>query len=237
VADAPQRSRLTAVLVQRLDERAIETTLHELGIARGRSVMIVVGGAAGLDVNLEPALARLFTDAILPAAQRCDATIVDGGTDSGVMRIAGAARRSLRSDVPLVGVVAEGTTTWGGSDEHDAAPLEPNHTQVVLVPGRTWGDESRWIPLIAAAIADGAPQLAVVIGGGDVTRQDVRNIGATSTPIVAVRGTGGVADALAVLADSSRVIAVDALSAPEVLLDRLITELTTGGRLDESGDQ
>ncbi len=228
MADAPQRSRLTIVLVRRLDERSIETTLRDLGVARGHSVMIVVGGAAGLDASLEPAVALLFTEAILPAAERCGATIVDGGTDSGVMRIAGSARQSQHSDVPLVGVVAEGTTTWGGSDEHDAAPLEPNHTHVILVPGRRWGDESRWIPLIAAAIADGAPQVAVVIGGGDVTRRDVRNIGETSTPIVAVRGTGGVADSLAVLAGSSRVVDVDALVAPGILLDRLVTELTAG---------
>jgi SLOG in TRPM, prokaryote len=211
-----------------MDERSLSTTLDQLGLERGRPVVIVVGGAAGLDAQLEAPLTRLFTDAVFPACARRGATLVDGGTDAGVMQIAGTTRRSLRSEVPLVGVVAEGTTNWGGSDLPDAASLEPNHSHVILVPGRHWGDESPWIPRIAAAIADGAPQAAIVVGGGEVTERDVRNIARSGAPIVAIRGTGGVADSFDDLSGEPWVTAIDALAAPQTLFECLMTELAPG---------
>jgi hypothetical protein len=137
------------------------------------------------------------------------------------MRIAGISRSTAHADVPLVGVVADGTTTWGGSDLSDAAPLERNHSHVLVVPGSVWGDESPWIPRVAAAIAGGEPMAAIVVGGGDITDDDVQNIMRSGTPLIAIRNTGGAADRLWAQAPDERVILVDALDQPGALVTAL----------------
>jgi hypothetical protein len=205
------------VIVRYIDERSLGPIIQELGMSRPRPVLIVVGSADSLPPELKPAIARLFTDAIFPVCRARGAAIVDGGTDSGVMRVAGRARRGAYDDVPLIGVVAEGTTTWGGSDLPSAAPLEPNHSHALLVPGQAWGDESPWIPRVAAALAGREPMAAIVVGGGDVTDEDVQNIAHSDTSVIAVRNTGGTADRLWARTPDARIVLVDALERPEAL--------------------
>jgi SLOG in TRPM, prokaryote len=138
---------------------------------------------------------------IIPALDSWGVTIVDGGTDAGVMRVMGQARDAAGASFPLVGVAAEGTVMVPGTrPASGAAALEPHHTQVILVPGDDWGDESPWLSRVAEAIADGQPELTLVVNGGQITYDDIEHSLAAGRPVIILAGTGRTADTIAAAA-------------------------------------
>ena len=132
----------------------------------------VVGGAG--DLPDDQGLGSLFAE-IVALSERLRSSIVDGGTDAGIMRLVGKARVAAQATFPLVGVAAEGTVVIPGGlpAGEDAYPLEPNHSHFVLVPGSDWGDEVPWLGRVAEALAGSAPTATVLVNGGDVARRDV----------------------------------------------------------------
>ena len=175
----------------------IPAVLRTLGVDVHRPVLVSVGGAAGMTPDdlavMAEALAR-----IIPALDRWGAALVDGGTDSGVMKVMGRLRAAAGARFPLVGVAAEGTVVLPGTSARpDAAALEPHHTQVILVPGQAWGDESPWLSRVATAIADGQPSLTLVVNGGQITYDDIDHSRQAGRPVIILAGTGRVADTIA----------------------------------------
>jgi hypothetical protein len=178
-------------------ERAedLERALVELGLAQRRPTLVLVGGAAGIDESDVARLAPVFDELAL-AAERYGATVVDGGTDVGVMRLLGRARADRRATFPLVGVVPEKLADPYGRDGR-GTPLEPNHTHFVLVPGERWGDEVPWLARVADVLADGRPSVTVLVNGGEVARKDVAESVRAARPVLVVGGSGRAADELA----------------------------------------
>ena len=196
----------------------IPAALERLGVDRGRPVLVLVGGAGGLaDRDLET-LAGVVSAAVVPAVVRHRAVVVDGGTDSGVMRLIGRSRSTAGADFPLVGVAAEGTIAVPGMTPGlaDAAELEPHHTGVLLVPGSSWGDEAPWITGVAGAIADGRPSVTVLANGGEIAYADVTGSLAAGRPVVVLAGSGRTADAIARAAagDGSEARATEIAASP-----------------------
>ena len=178
----------------------LSATLKALDIAVPRPVLVLVGGAGGMSPAQMAALAGTIGQ-IIPALGDWGAAVVDGGTDSGVMRVMGQARDQAGAGFPLVGVAAEGTVVLPGAQPaRHAAPLDPHHTQVILVPGETWGDESPWLSRVAAAIADGLPSLTLVVNGGEITYDDIEHSLRAGRPVIILAGTGRTADAIAAAA-------------------------------------
>ena len=178
----------------------LPAALKTLGITAGRPVLVLVGGAGGMSAGQMAALAGVI-GTIIPALGDWGAAVVDGGTDSGVMRVIGQARDRAGASFPLVGVAAEGTVIVPGErPAPDAAPLDPHHSQVILVPGDTWGDESPWLSLVAAAIAGGRPSLTLVVNGGAITYDDIEHSLRHGRPVLVLAGTGRTADAIAAAA-------------------------------------
>jgi SLOG in TRPM, prokaryote len=178
---------------------SVAAALASAGLPVGVSVVVLVGGAGGL----QPAEARtcsvLFERVLLPVIEEIGGVLVDGGTDTGIMSLAAKARRSIGGQLPHVGVVAEGTVRWPGSthEPEDAADLEPDHTHFVAVPGDRWGDEATWLSVVASAIAGTAPSVTVLANGGDVAYEDVRLSIAQQRPVLVLDGTGRSAAAIA----------------------------------------
>jgi SLOG in TRPM, prokaryote len=115
------------------------------------------------------------------------------------MRLMGQARAEIHANFPLVGVSPTDLVDLPGQTSilEDSAPLEPNHTHFLLVPGNRWGDESHWLAQVASAIASDAPSITVLINGGEVTWQDAeKNLEAGRT-LVVIAGSGRTADVLA----------------------------------------
>jgi hypothetical protein len=177
---------------------ALTRELTAGGVASPMPAVVVVGGAGGVEAAYAERCARLFAEVLIPVLTATGATVIDGGTDAGITHLLGAARRQAGAGGQHVGVVARGTVAW--PDEADAggkAPLEPNHTHVVVVPGADWGDEVPWLSSVAAAIAGDAPSLTLLANGGEIAYRDVEASLAAGRRIFVLAGTGRTADEIA----------------------------------------
>lgn len=174
------------------------TTLDELRARLGPRppdgrAIALIGGAGGLDAADREALAAFFGR----LATHLDATgtaVVDGGTDSGVMRMIADARAALGGTFRLVGIVPRGALE---RTTRDGTPIEvaPEH-EVVPVPGDAFGDESTWLFAAADHLAGGdAP--TVVVNGGRLTLDEAEDRLAGRHLVVVVGGSGRAADTLA----------------------------------------
>jgi hypothetical protein len=199
----------------------LDAALATLGLGDPRAVLVVVGGAQTLAGAQLDAVEQLLAAVVVPVCDEVAATVVDGGTDSGVMAAMGRARAAAGGMLPLVGVVAAGTVVGGGGSDGETtvaepAELEQHHTHFVVVPGTEWGDESPWIVEVARRLAGGSAVAGLLVGGGGIAAADVDNLVAAGYPVLALSGSGGVADRLA-REDRSPVDAVDGLAhAPEL---------------------
>jgi hypothetical protein len=195
---APRTARVTGAA-------ALPAILSDVSIGTRRPVLVVVGGASGVSPEHLQIAAGILREYIIPALDRRGGAVVDGGTDSGIMRVMGLARSAAGASFPLVGVAAEGTVSLPGrTAAPDAVRLEPHHTHVILVPGGRWGDESPWLSRVATVIAAGQPSLTLVINGGQITYDDIRHSLQASRPVIVVAGTGRTADAIAAAARGER---------------------------------
>lgn len=172
--------------------------VRSLGIRAGRPVVAVVGGAGGLGPELLEQLATVFTSVIGPVIRERDAAAVDGGTDSGVMRLLGLAR-AAGDPFPLIGVAARETVDYPGhhGSNADSSPLEPHHSHFVLVPGAEWGDEASSLAEVASLVAGGGPSATVLVNGGGISLTDAERSVAEGRPVVVLGGTGRSADRIA----------------------------------------
>jgi SLOG in TRPM, prokaryote len=198
--------------------------LEQLGLGGSYPTLVLVGGAGRMDPADLERLRPVFEEALVPVAQAANAVLVDGGTDSGVMRLLGQARARRGATFPLVGVAAAATVALSGdrSPHPDAAPLEPNHTQFLLVPGQDWGDESPWLASVATALAGANPSATVVVNGGPIVLTDVAHSVAAKRPVLLVAGSGRSADLL-----------IGALQGREV--DKQTARLAASGLLSAAG--
>jgi hypothetical protein len=177
----------------------IAAALDSAGLGTDRAVIVLVGGAGGMGKKAFRTVDRVLRDDVVPVVERRNAVVIDGGTDSGVMRLIGRARSALGGRFPLIGVAAEGTVLvpGAGTPSPDAVELEPNHTLFLLVPGRRWGDESRWMMDVAGVVAGRRSSVTVLMNGGQVAYTDVAASLASGRPVVVLAGSGGTADAIA----------------------------------------
>jgi hypothetical protein len=182
------------------DEGDLLAALDQFELRRGSPVLVLIGGAGGMDEDDVRTLDIVLRHGVLPAVADRDATVVDGGTDAGVMRAIGQARFAVSAGFPLVGVAAEGTVRAPGIGTppiENAADLEPNHTHFVLVPGRVWGAESPWITHVADVIAAESPSVTILVNGGEIAFDDVSGSLERGRPVIVLAGTGRTADAIA----------------------------------------
>jgi SLOG in TRPM, prokaryote len=177
----------------------IVLAIDSAGVRRDRAVIVLVGGAGGIDGQDLESLRQVLQNDVVPVAERLGAAVIDGGTDSGVMRLMGRARSGLGGRFPLVGVAAEGTVVVPGTGppSSDAVELEPNHTLFLLVPGTQWGDEARWITQVAAIVAGSGPSVTILVNGGQIAYTDVSGSLSSGRPVVVLAGSGRTADAIA----------------------------------------
>lgn len=106
---------------------------------------MIVGGAGKMEADSLSRLQRVFTEIIAPLAQTLNATVIDGGTDCGVMQLMGQARHEIAGTFPLIGVSAIGTVILpDGSPPPSDEPPNSNPTIVILssFPVTTGGGKS-----------------------------------------------------------------------------------------------
>jgi SLOG in TRPM, prokaryote len=161
-------------------------------------VILLFGGAAGLDHSRKAQLATLLADGVTPVAAEAGALIIDGGTQSGVMEIMGEAVARSREAVHLLGVAPKGKVTnpeiAGASKISDGAPLEPNHSHFVLVESNRWGGETTMMLELARAF--NAPTVAILVNGGMIAADEALQSVRHGWPLLVIEGSGRIADEL-----------------------------------------
>jgi len=208
----------------------ISSALDVLSLNRKQPVIVIIGGAGGVrEEDWDPI--RKAMGIIGQIAHETGAAIIDGGTDSGVMAINGEIRVKKGFAYPLIGIAAQGTVKWPGRKltpaEQDtlneyAGPLDPNHTHFILTPGNEWGDESSWIAETATQLSGNKPSIAVLINGGNISRdRDVPNNMKAGRPVLVIEGTGRAADEFATQRPSTKLMQFIHISDPDILDEKL----------------
>jgi hypothetical protein len=187
-----------AVVVTAPRDATAKAILDALEIASPRALILLFGGAAGLDESRKVHLATLFADGVTPVAAELGALIIDGGTQSGVMAMMGEAVARHPGKCQLLGIAPKGKITnpeiTGVSTISEGAALEPNHSHFVLVESAEWGGETG--KMLELARAFNARIVAILVNGGaiagDEALQSVRN----GWQLLVFEGSGRFADEL-----------------------------------------
>lgn len=189
------------------DRPQLAQTLQQMGLGAPQPTLVLIGGADYLNSSRSAHLQALFQQVLAPLAQELGLYIVDGGTDSGVMRLIGQARQAIGGTFPLIGVAPNELVLMPGetSLNPDATPLETHHTHCLLVPGSEWGDESEWIALTASLLAGRYPSVTVLINGGSVAWKDALCSVQAGRQLWVMLGSGRTADQIAMALQGSRV--------------------------------
>jgi hypothetical protein len=177
--------------------------LRVLGLHDSQPALFVAGGAGGMQPDEITRTRPLFTDGLARFAEDYDVAVVDGGTDSGVMKLIGDAHRERNSRFPLIGVAPIDAVRFSGHRERDLKLplLNMGHTHFVFVDGDCFGDESDMLVGLASALARGLskPLVGLVVNGGEVTRQETyqRALSSRDIQLLVVEGSGRFGDELA----------------------------------------
>jgi hypothetical protein len=175
-----------------------QTILKSLGIVQPHALIMVFGGAKGLDDSRNARLGELFTSAVAPAAAEAGALIIDGGTQSGVMAMMGEALARDGRESQLLGIAPAGKVTYPGGPKDanigDGAPLEPNHSHFVLVESDEWGDETGTMFKLAEAL--NVAVVTMLINGGPIAEDEALRSVRNGWPLLVVEGSGRFADEL-----------------------------------------
>jgi hypothetical protein len=187
-----------AVVVTAGRDADAQSILKTLDIAQPHALIMVFGGAKGLDDSRKARLVELFTNAIAPAAANLGALVMDGGTQSGVMAMMGEALAKGGRRSQLLGIAPAGKVIYPGdrSDENIAggALLEPNHSHFVLVESDEWGGETGTMFKVAKAL--NVPVTTMLINGGQIAGSEALESVRNGWQLFVIEGSGRFADEL-----------------------------------------
>ncbi len=193
----PMSNGLIASAIRVESAKDLSHVRSELGFQSARPVLVILGGAGKMSESDLNRLRSLFIKVLAPLVEVVGASIVDGGTDFGVMQMIGQARAEISGKFPLIGVTPVGKVALPGQiPPEEITALEPNHSHFVLIPGSDWGDESPWLAQVATVIAQGKPSVALLVNGGEISKKDVFHSLKENRHVLAVAGSGRLADAL-----------------------------------------
>jgi sulfur carrier protein ThiS len=213
------------------DIEELEQTISQMGLT-DRPVVVLVGGhilPEHVNVTIQA------VDVIVKIVEILDAAVICGGTDVGVMAAIGKARGRGGYQFPLIGIAPEGAVTWP-EGPRTAAPflpnnereqLEPHHSHFILVPGNQFGDESKWIVRAASMITkDRNKSVTILANGGKISQQDVEESLSVGRPLIALEGTGRLADEIAAMPVRNKSIRVIPAQNRRLLAETLRAVLT-----------
>ena len=175
--------------------------LQALTIQQAKALVLVIGGAKNLDDSRKDTLYPLFSNGIASTAAELGAFIIDGGTKSGVMEMMGQAVAEQERQSVLLGVAPEDKVTYQSQPTDEPSDgkthLDPNHSHFVLVKGGKWGDETATMFGLVKELAQDAPVVTVLVGGGDIAKQEVLQSVRQGWPVIVIAGSGELADDIA----------------------------------------
>lgn len=169
-------------------EADLGDVLHSWGLPTPQPTLVLVGGAGGMTELLIAQTMAFFRDYIAPFVIEKRLAVVDGGTDSGIMRAIGQARAHHQANFPLIGVAVQKII------EANPEYIEPNHSHLLLVPGEAWGDEVDLLGQAAATLSQDAPSLTLMFNGGQIAWRDAEASIRHKRMVLVAEGSGRTAD-------------------------------------------
>lgn len=193
-AHVPAPERPIQVFVSQA-EASPHYILTRLQIPLGRPLIILNGSTHSGLCALYARMAPLLQDGL--AAWLCNrgAVAITGGTAAGIFAVLGQGLRRYGRPAACIGVTVSACLHHPEHHPQGIA-LEPHHTHAVLSPGRHWGAETALMYALAAAYGPVAQSLMLLVGGGPLTLNELEHCVEQGRRVLAVAGSGGVADAL-----------------------------------------
>lgn len=196
-----------AALVIATPDLRPEAILSLLGITAPAQVVLLFGGADHLAEPFAARIRQTLANSIIPMAASAKGLILDGGTHSGVMALAGEIVAEQNVNLPLIGVAPRGKARYPGGPSldrvADAADLDHNHSLFVLSPTDEWGSEIDTLFALATELARTSPVIAVVAGGGPQTKAEVARAVRAGWTVVVIQESGGYSEELVSLEDAA----------------------------------
>lgn len=175
--------------------------INTFGLLTPRPTIFITGGASGMSPDDIARTREIVNEGIAAFAEEHNITVIDGGTDAGVMQMIGEARHRNNYKFPLIGVCPAAKVSYPGfKNPHEEATLEDGHSHFVLIEADEWGDESPMIVNLTRAIASGLPMIGILINGGKIAEKDVYLAtaqGDDKIPILVLDGSGRTATNIA----------------------------------------
>jgi len=179
--------------------------IDTFGLITPRPTIFITGGAGGMSAEDVERTREIMEKGVAAFAQANGITVIDGGTEAGVMQMIGEARQKNGYTFPLIGCAPVGRVSFpgwndtGNVDKNDPpAELQDGHSHFVLVKSNQWGGESQMIVNLTRAIASRSrPMIGILINGGMISTQDVylaTTQGDNRIPILVLDGSGRAAD-------------------------------------------
>lgn len=178
-----------------------QRALTQLGFSLHRPVIFISGGASKMS-DKDIALTQKIITEVAHFAEEHNILVIDGGTESGVMKMIGDTRDHLKYRFPLVGISPLGVVSFPTyPNPNSEAELEDNHTHFILVDGMNWGDETVTIINTAYMISgeNQYPAVGILVNGGKIAMQEMYL--ASTYPnvkehmaLVVIEGSGRAAD-------------------------------------------
>jgi len=232
----PNGNNATAIRASPDDDPA--GVIEALELPAPSSLLMLSGGADQMSNARFSQLTAAFT-AVGAALAQAGVTVIDGGTDSGVMALMGKALAQGGRTSPYIGVVSAHAEVEPGGPRAEET-LEPHHSHFVLVESDEWGGETQLMYGLAAHFSAHAPSLALLANGGSITLKEAEWNVRQRRAIIFLSGSGRLADEvtdavrrrdtaqrrLATLTRYDRVTLFELSQPPERLADLLLQRLT-----------
>lgn len=205
--------------------------ISELGLKGRYPVIVLIGGKIA---EPQAALTRQAIETISRTAEDMNAVVICGGTDMGVMAEIGQIRSRKGYKFPLVGVTPEELITWPGGPRStkflwwgkQRRQLESHYSHFILVPGSQFGDEATWISDTAILLSKDHQSVTILINGGEVSRKDIELSLEDGRPVIALGGTGRLANELSMEPDRHHLLTVIPANAEQRIVEAIQAALS-----------
>jgi hypothetical protein len=218
------------------DLASLGQALSTLGLKDSYPVIVLIGGEIQ---EPELVVTRIAIDTLAKIANETNALVICGGTNMGIMAEIGKARWRNIYEFPLVGITPEALVTWPGGPHSTNFlwwgkkrwPLANHYSHFILVPGAEFGDESPWIVDAATLLSKDHPSVTILMNGGNVSRKDIELSIEYGRPIIALSGTGRLANELAGEPNRNALITVVPASAENRMIEAVRSALSIDGEI------
>ena len=163
-----------------------------LKLPQADGLLLLFGGAGFMSEEMFNRLSNLF-HTLAETLVNLNITVMDGGTDSGVMALMG---KSLFTKAPYIGVLpAKAEIEPGGPLAEEI--LEPHHSHFILVESDQWGSEIEIMNDLAVHLSKNRPSLALLVNGGAIALKDIECSIKHGQQVIIIKGSGRLADEIA----------------------------------------